>query len=359
MNMRRNTTTYMLGAVGALMLLAVAAMPIYAAGNTATSYGEAVVTAPALAMREGPSVGFQTLTTLEIYTRVTLLGRTRTSDWLFITSGNYKGWISSRFVETQTVLSTLPVMGTSEPYAEIGTGTASIRSGPGTQYPVLTFLDYATLVSAVGRSSDRNWVQIRYETNTIGWVHAGLISVAVSVRDLPIVLPNNVPAGVTGGPGGEVGGGGLPDADKPTPEGGIIIPTPVDPVQGLPAPNATPYGGAQVNTVAVGPSGITTTTTTTTTGGEVGGGGAPSLSGFPAVGTGVLETGSANVRSGPGTQYAVLFVLPQYSRPSIAGRNAGTTWLLLVFNDGTTGWISAGVITPNVPYSSMPVVQYP
>jgi hypothetical protein len=51
-----------------------------------------------------------------------------------------------------------------------------------------------------------------------------------------------------------------------------------------------------------------------------------------------------NVRSGPGTSYAVLMRIRRSETYPIAGRNSTTTWLQLNIN-GTLGWVSARYVT--------------
>lgn len=63
-----------------------------------------------------------------------------------------------------------------------------------------------------------------------------------------------------------------------------------------------------------------------------------------------------NLRSGPGTRFDVVAVLPQDWPVTFVGRNASSTWLLTVTDDGT-GWLSYTFVNVLGSVSDLPVVS--
>jgi hypothetical protein len=97
---------------------------------------------------------------------------------------------------------------------------------------------------------------------------------------------------------------GAPDTPTPTPvPPGVDTPTPTTPPTDTPVPATLPYGGAPTIVALVG----------------------------------------LNVRSGPGTAYPVIGVLPAGQAARITGQNADGTWWQIVFppDSGGRGWVSS------------------
>jgi SH3-like domain-containing protein len=70
-----------------------------------------------------------------------------------------------------------------------------------------------------------------------------------------------------------------------------------------------------------------------------------------------LSTGGAvNVRTGPGTNYAVLGTLQPGNFPTVSGISADRGWYAITYN-GQQGWVAGSVSTLNGPCGSLPVVQ--
>jgi uncharacterized protein YraI len=66
---------------------------------------------------------------------------------------------------TQPTAPTAGLTITARPY------TLNIRSGPGTQFPRLARLPAGQTASLVGRTADRNWLQVNFN-GILGWVTA-------------------------------------------------------------------------------------------------------------------------------------------------------------------------------------------
>lgn len=79
------------------------------------------------------------------------------------------------------------------------------------------------------------------------------------------------------------------------------------------------------------------------------------LGGMAGAQTSTRATADLNMRSGPGTQYSVLRVIPNGSPVRVLGCNAAATWCNVNFV--TAGWVSAGFLSPRP--TGAPVVQLP
>lgn len=63
----------------------------------------------------------------------------------------------------------------------------NVRSGPGTDYPVLATLPAGTRLTPVGRDGAGQWVQVCCVAGAqYGWVLAALVELAVDLADLPV-----------------------------------------------------------------------------------------------------------------------------------------------------------------------------
>jgi hypothetical protein len=74
-----------------------------------------------------------------------------------------------------------------------------------------------------------------------------------------------------------------------------------------------------------------------------------------------ITAGVLNVRRGPGTNYPVIGQLQQNDVVEIAGKNADSSWLQIVYPTGTIGrgWISASYAQVRGSPVSIPVVETP
>lgn len=63
------------------------------------------------------------------------------------------------------------------PIVTITGARVNIRSGPGTNYPIIQTLDRNDTAPATGFNSGRTWVQIELPDNTLRWVSADLVDI--------------------------------------------------------------------------------------------------------------------------------------------------------------------------------------
>ncbi len=72
----------------------------------------------------------------------------------------------------------------------------------------------------------------------------------------------------------------------------------------------------------------------------------------------VRANSPVNVRSGPGTVYAIVNALAENATASVGGKNADGTWWYINFSGGN-GWVSASVVTASCIPSGLTVVAAP
>lgn len=80
------------------------------------------------------------------------------------------------------------------PIITITGARANIRSGPGTNYPVLQTLDQNDTAPAVGFNSGQTWVQIELPDGTLGWLGTSLIDIDNSDKIDTITNTDTAPA---------------------------------------------------------------------------------------------------------------------------------------------------------------------
>jgi uncharacterized protein YraI len=72
-----------------------------------------------------------------------------------------------------------------------------------------------------------------------------------------------------------------------------------------------------------------------------------------------VNTGSLNVRSGPGMQYGSIATLPfGFGVPMIA-RNSEGNWILIQLTNGLTGWVNVNFLFTQYPTRQLPITDQP
>jgi uncharacterized protein YraI len=184
----------------------------WTAANTATSStttgGVATATitgAATLNVRSGPGTEFETIATLADGQVVRLDGRSTNAEWLQVRlPDNRLGWVSTLFVTPSVAVSNLPLISaavttaTPEVAAVSGTGGAAtatvtgagalnVRSGPGTDFSLLSTLPDGQSVTLAGRNTDATWLQVSLPNGQLGWVSAQFLTSAVALTNVPVV----------------------------------------------------------------------------------------------------------------------------------------------------------------------------
>jgi uncharacterized protein YraI len=73
--------------------------------------------------------------------------------------------------------------------------------------------------------------------------------------------------------------------------------------------------------------------------------------------TGIVNTSTLNVRSGPNVSFPVTTVLTFGQAVPLIGRNAAATWVQIQFGDGTTGWVNTQFITTAIDIANLPITS--
>jgi uncharacterized protein YraI len=93
--------------------------------------------------------------------------------------------------------------------------TASMRNGPGVEYPAIGTVPEGAAVPVVGRNADDSWIQVVYPPgfDVLGWVNLAFIDIDGDISALVIAGPGespNVPIPTSSGP--------PPETQQPSPE---------------------------------------------------------------------------------------------------------------------------------------------
>jgi uncharacterized protein YraI len=68
-----------------------------------------------------------------------------------------------------------------------------------------------------------------------------------------------------------------------------------------------------------------------------------------------VNTGAANLRSGPGLQFGSIASLPFGFGVTLTARSTQGTWVYVTLNNGVQGWLSSSVIFTSYPVANLPI----
>ncbi|MBN1963485.1 MAG: SH3 domain-containing protein [Anaerolineae bacterium] len=192
---RRMIPLLLITALLAALIIGPAAAPVTAQGGTA-------VTISNLNVRVGPSAEEGIIATLPRGTVVTLLGRNRIGDWVYVGTPTLNGgWVASRFLNWDDTidLGSLPVVNnagqTGGAGSTLGFSGALIRQpnawpvqqmnlrvGPDTSEPSLGLIPAGTPLVVEGRTPDGVWAFAQAPDGSwAGWVAAGFLSLSLDL----------------------------------------------------------------------------------------------------------------------------------------------------------------------------------
>ncbi|VAW43525.1 hypothetical protein MNBD_CHLOROFLEXI01-1700 [hydrothermal vent metagenome] len=365
------------------------------AKNSTAQTATAVIATGALNVRSGPSITYDVVTVVNQGNVVNLLGRNADSSWAYIqTATAATGWVnaSSSYITPSVAISSLDVVTTSATAtptatgtviptstatptptntptaaspaaasAVVATGALNVRSGPGVTYSVVATTGQGQTVTLLGRNANSSWAKIRLSNGTEGWVNSSLITPAVSISSLPLA---DSPA--------------APQPPVPVAPGAVLSlrsgPSFNFPVTG------SVHQGLQVT--AVGRNANSSWLKVQLSDGQQGwigvqyvqltipvtnlpimDGSSSSATPTPTAGTtppttaswATVNTGAANLRSGPGIGYGIVSVVGQGQFVSLLARNSISSWAKVQLTNNSVGWINASLLNANVSLSSLPV----
>lgn len=289
-------------------------VPVAPVTAPATSTATTMKTTASLNMRKGPSTSYQSILVIPKGATVKLVEDK--GEWKRITYNGSTGWSSGKYLSVVSVSSpvTVPVAPPASTVPNAGgaiyktTGNLYMRTGPAKTTASILVIPYGANVVLVEDGGE--WKKVTYSGKT-GWAsgkYLQLVQAApVPVAPAPPVVTPDPPAPVEPAPPIVV----TPDPPAPVEP----TPPPTEVVTPTPVPEQTPEA-LQKKT-----------------------------------------TGALNMRSGAGTQYASIMVLPKGAVVEVIG--ASGKWLNIIYQ-GKTGWASGDYLTEvtgvykvlNVPYHS-------
>ena len=326
-----------------IMLLAAPASSVLAA-----SYGEAQIIPHALNVRSGPSAGYSVKGLVYQYEWVDLLGRNADSSWAKIeTDDGLQGWVSTRYINPNVALSSLPVVtAKTEPTAVVNTPVLNVREGPSPYHDIVTMVYRYTVLSLIGRNGDASWVEVRVSGET-GWVDSSYITPYYRLMDLPLTSSGVQPP--------------APPADGAK---GTVF------AQALSVRSGPGIGFAAFDVLYFG-------TTVNVRGRDSSGGwlaidlphggkgwasssyislNVPLMSLkviYLDVASGEVWTGALYLRSSPRMGNNIILTMPHGAHVKLLGRNYDASWLKVDYN-GTIGWAGSGGISTGYPLMDLP-----
>ncbi|MCP5101693.1 MAG: SH3 domain-containing protein, partial [Chloroflexi bacterium] len=75
--------------------------------------------------------------------------------------------------------------------------------------------------------------------------------------------------------------------------------------------------------------------------------------------TAVINTGAANVRSGPGIGHDIVATVNEGTTVTLLGRNSNSSWVKVQVNTDTAGWVNATLVDPSVAIDTLTVLDTP
>lgn len=154
-------------ALALVMVLSMAGVALAdATFSSASGYAYAT---DAINVRSGPGASYSVLGYLSRGERVTITG-TVSNGWTQIKlPGNYVGYVNSAYLSSSYSSNTsCPVVNTGGDRYRVTTGALNVRSGPGTNYRVISVLQKGDEVTRIGQSG--KWFKVSTSNGADAWV---------------------------------------------------------------------------------------------------------------------------------------------------------------------------------------------
>ncbi len=339
--------------------VAISSLPVLDAPSVTAT---ALVSTGALNVRSGPGVTYSVITVASQGHTVSLLGRNANSSWAKIRLANgTEGWVNASLLTPNVSISSLPLADSPaapEPPVPVAPGAVlSLRSGPGTNYPVTGSVYQGLQVTAVGRNANNTWLKVQLSDGQQGWIGAQYVQLSIPIGNLPVMDGTTTTPASTATP--------APLANAAT------IATGMANVRSGPGIGygivTTASQGQAVSMLAR--NSISSWVKIQLSGGTQGWVNVSLLStsvsinslpveDVPTLSTsGLVNTAALNVRSGPGISYGVTAVVYQDQGVALLGRTADTSWLKIRLSNGVVGWVNAAYIQTTTTLNSLPVTN--
>ena len=129
-------------------------------------------------IRTGPEIGYDTIATVDVGVRLTLLSQRE--NWYEIrTPRGDVGWIHKDFISTTYSSSYGGTMIEEQPVYVLTNQECNIRQGYSTTYHVIKRVKKGTLLLKIGEKN--NWLRIKMPNERIGWIREDLVEYSVNI----------------------------------------------------------------------------------------------------------------------------------------------------------------------------------
>ncbi|CEP83868.1 SH3 domain-containing protein [Paraclostridium sordellii] len=149
--------------------------------NIETASGSVEVNASELNVRSGPGTNYPAITQVKIYDTLDVMAKNIDNGWLKIQLKNGStGWISGRYVTiatNDTVNITNKDIHVADGPAQVTVSELNVRSGPGTNYSVISQVKKGNILAVIAVNTSNNWLKIQFKDGTTGWVSGKYVTV--------------------------------------------------------------------------------------------------------------------------------------------------------------------------------------
>ncbi|MFZ5648050.1 MAG: SH3 domain-containing protein [Bacillota bacterium] len=200
-----------------------------AAPTAEMTAARAEVTESGVNIRSGPGTGFRILGQAVAGSQYDVADKS--GGWYKISGGSVSGWISDQFVKISTAAASRGAAERPSPVSGVAVVKGSevnIRSGPGTNYNVLSSANRGQRFLLVDKAND--WYKVKLDNNRSGWVVAWLVDVdrppAQGNEGSPANPGQNKGPGTPAESGAQNGTGIIPPPPQKEPEKGEVTTPP-------------------------------------------------------------------------------------------------------------------------------------
>ncbi|MFR8871192.1 SH3 domain-containing protein [Paraclostridium sordellii] len=149
--------------------------------NIETASGSVNVNALELNVRTGPSTNYPAITQVKRYDLLNVVAKNIDNGWLKIQfKDGSTGWISDRYVTiatNDTVNITNKDIHVADGSAQVTVSELNVRSGPGTNYSVISQVKKGNILAVIAVNTSNNWLKIQFKDGTTGWVSGKYVTV--------------------------------------------------------------------------------------------------------------------------------------------------------------------------------------
>lgn len=145
-----------------------------------------------LNIRSGPGAQYTTVATVPGGTELAVIGFANDGVWYLVSGDFGEGWLNSEFTLFRGDGSTVPVISNAvgeiaQPKAVVDTGTYTLYVAPDLTLGRAGTITGPVEVDIVARTSDFNWVQIRFTDAGFGWIQAEFVTLEGDLAQIPVV----------------------------------------------------------------------------------------------------------------------------------------------------------------------------